>query len=763
MWRRFQLTFWTLGIATLLSAQADLKIGQWKSHLPYYVGRAITQSETTVYYASPWSIFMIDKDDPNYTASFISKVEGLSDVGMGQIKYAPNQETLIACYSNSNIDLIKPGEIINLPFIKEDPNIIGDRQIYNIFLQGDDLAYLACGFGVVELNVAREEFGFTTKMNLKVNDIVIYNNTFYAATDEGIYSAPNDGITNLQDFGNWNLLGESDGFPADYSAQHLELYNDKVYISINNILFEYDGSTLVEVYQEIDHGVFFMSAEGEHLIMGMNCLNDCAGKVYFFDENLNITTSGEECVNRPHYAMEDQFGKVWYSDRWDRIRITESAGGECIERNYNSPYTHDALEIVINNNEVYVATENPPANSTNGFYVYKDNEWEIYNGLFDSQLRTIRSVYRLAVHPETAEVFIGTFYNGLWVKNGEEFTQFDNENSPLDEGLEPGRIRVGGLAFDQNNNLWMTNHTAQNPIVVRLNDGTWRNDFNISTKAIQDIVVDQAGNKWCLIDGTSQGILVFNEGDINDPTDDQTRIITTSGTNLPTNRVNSIAVDLDGDVWVGTDEGAVVFECGGNVFDAQNCRGSRRIVQVDGFNAYLLETESVQTIAVDGANRKWFGTTNGVFVQSANGEEQVANFNVDNSPLFDNEVTDIAINNNTGEVFIGTSKGLISLKSEATSGGVVHQPQVYAYPNPVAPEYSGPIAIKGLPRDANVKITDVRGQLVYEGQALGGQAIWDGLDYNGRKAASGVYLVFTTSRETLNTPDAQVTKILFMK
>lgn len=763
MRRHRQLTLWILGFATILSAQSELKIGQWKSHLPYYVGRSITQSESTVYFASPWSIFMIDKDDPNYTASFLSKVEGLSDVGMGEIKYVPGQETLIACYANSNIDLIKSGDITNLPFIKEDPNIIGDRAIYNIFLQGDDLAYLACGFGVVELNVAREEFGFTTKMNLKVNDIVIYNNAFYAATEEGIYRAPNDGITNLQDFGNWELLSVDEGFPIDYSAQHLELYNNNLYIGIENVLYEFDGTTLTEVYQEEEFGIFFVTAENEHLILGMNCLNDCAGKVYFFDQSLDLTASGEQCVNRPHYAIEDQFGKVWYSDRWDRIRITDSAGGDCTRRNYNSPYTHDALEILVDDNEVYIATENPPANSRNGFYIYQDGEWEIYNGLFSTALREIRSVYRMAVHPETKEVFIGTFYNGLWVKNGDEYTRYDNTNSPLDEGLEEGRIRIGGMAFDQSNNLWMTNHTAQNPIVVRLSDGTWRNDFNIPTKGIQDMVIDQAGNKWCLVDGTSQGILVFNEGNIADPTDDQTRIITTSGTELPSNRVNSIAVDLDGDVWVGTDEGAVVFECGSSVFNSSSCRGSRRIVSVDDFNAYLLETESVRAIAVDGANRKWFGTTNGVFVQSPNGEEEVAHFNEDNSPLFDNEVTDIAINDNTGEVYIGTTRGLISVRAEATEGGPLHKAQVYAFPNPVQPEYDGPIAIKGLPRDADVKITDIRGQLIYEGQALGGQAIWDGRDYNGRKAASGVYLVFTTSQEVLNNPDAQVTKILFLK
>jgi len=220
-------------------------------------------------------------------------------------------------------------------------------------------------------------------------------------------------------------------------------------------------------------------------------------------------------------------------------------------------------------------------------------------------------------------------------------------------------------------------------------------------------------------------------------------------------------VDRDGKVWVGTSDGVVVFEC--DPFN-EECVGGLPIVgqnEIDDEDAYLLGGEDVRTIAVNGANQKWFGTTNGVFLTSENGREQFAFFNDKNSPLFDNLVSDIAINQETGEVFFGTNKGIISFRGQATEGKRFNDINAYAFPNPVRPEYDGPIAIKGLAENANVKITDIKGQLIFETEAQGGQAVWDGRDYNGRRASSGVYLVFSTKVD-LNNPDTLVTKILFI-
>ena len=213
---------------------------------------------------------------------------------------------------------------------------------------------------------------------------------------------------------------------------------------------------------------------------------------------------------------------------------------------------------------------------------------------------------------------------------------------------------------------------------------------------------------------------------------------------------------------MGTAQGVVVFECGASVFE-NVCRGNKPVVFQDNLGAFLLESEDVISIAVDGANRKWFGTRNGIFVQSPNGESEIARYNVDNSPLFDNNVKAMAYNGETGEMIIATDKGLQSFRTASTSARAVHSSNVYAFPNPVRPEYRGTIAIKGLARDAEVIITDIDGQLVFETEALGGQATWDGRDVAGRDVATGVYLVFSSSSDTFLNPDTAVTKILVVR
>ncbi|MEM9820891.1 MAG: hypothetical protein AAF985_07455 [Bacteroidota bacterium] len=754
-------------------AQGPLKIGQWRSYLPYQVGRSVTQSADKVYYAARFSVLILDKLDNS--VELLSKVEGLSDAGMNIVKYDPFNETLIITYDNGNMDLLtESGEIVNLPFIQTS-DILGDKEIVDIHVASEDKAYFAMGFGLKVLNVKKQEFGDETKAGFRFNGVTTLDGYIYAASNEGLYRVPENGA-NIQDFSAWERMDGAHGFPEEYEVRSVTSFNGQLYLAIDDVVSRYKDGQLDSLYTEEGHEIRFLTSEGEHLMVGSYCtfingqgqLRTCNGKVLFFDANDNFQLFGGDCVNRPRYGIEDQNGKVYYADDWDKYRIADSATGFCDKTQYDidSPFAHTIGEIHIDEDgSLLIASEVvPPFNNftSAGLFTFSENNWEVFNTFTNSELNGNRAFYRIAVHPENKKIYIGTRWDGLIEFDGETFVTYNRDNSSLAPSADPNRVRVNGLVFDQENNLWMSNHTAERPIVVLKNDGTFTNNFlPISTKELRQMAIDQSGFIWIATD--ENGVYVYDyNGTIDDPSDDRLQWFTTQNSALPTDRVNCLEIDLDGNAWIGTQEGAVVFECQEGVFE-NSCQGTRQIVEVDGISAFLLETENVRTIAVDGANRKWFGTNNGIFVQSPDGKEQVATFDVTNSPLFDNIITDIAINNQTGEVFIGTGKGLISVKTDALAGGNNHERSgVYAFPNPVRPDYDGPIAIKGFARDSNIKITDVNGQLIYETTALGGQAIWDGRDYNGRKASSGVYLVLATRTSNRDVPEAIVTKILLI-
>jgi len=223
--------------------------------------------------------------------------------------------------------------------------------------------------------------------------------------------------------------------------------------------------------------------------------------------------------------------------------------------------------------------------------------------------------------------------------------------------------------------------------------------------------------------------------------------------------VRAIVEDLDNEIWLGTGKGVAVIYSPSSVISSSNFDAQQILIKQDGINQYLLESEVVTAIAVDGANRKWIGTeSGGAFLMSPDGTSQLLNFNETNSPILSNYIITITIDQKTGEVFFGTNKGMISYKGDAimSDGGCNN---VLVYPNPVRENYDGPIAIKGLVPNGNVKITDVSGNLVYETKSNGTQAIWYGKNFEGSKAQTGVYLVFSSDDEGKNTC---ITKLLFI-
>lgn len=299
------------------------------------------------------------------------------------------------------------------------------------------------------------------------------------------------------------------------------------------------------------------------------------------------------------------------------------------------------------------------------FAGFSDGKWKTFSNKQDDYLGDVRDVLCVAVDPANYKrVYLGTWGYGLLEYNDGVFTnRYTNENSSLEfSAYNEGWIGIGGIAFDNNNNLWVTNSSSPTALSVRKTNGEWKS-YNLGSVAsgidIGRVMVDQSNQKWMML--RDHALVVFNDNNtLDDVSDDKARRLNSSVGNgaLPGAFVLSMAVDRDGLVWLGSDEGVSVIYSPDNIFNGQNFDAQKILIEQDGYGQYLLETESVTAIAVDGSNRKWFGTDRaGVFLMSADGTEEILHFTEENSPLLSNSITDITIAE-SGEVFIGTTKEL---------------------------------------------------------------------------------------------------------
>ena len=769
-----------LFFVTIGSSQTDLLIGEWKSLLPVNTGKHVATGNGMIFYGSDSGIYVIDEDDLE-NPQYFTTIDGLSGINVDNLAFDETRGELIIAYNNSIIDIFSPEGVHTIRDINNNTSIQGSKNINDIHVAPDgQFAYFATGFGVLQYNLERREFGFNTFTAERVNSISILGSTIFASTEAGCYKIDLESNANENFFGDWDLIDTESGIGEVYNSTIVEVIGESVFVSADDAIYHSSdqGITFDTIYT-FDDSNFTAQDMVAYANGSMLVLRHQSGQsqAVFFDENNEFRFVDEFCPDVTNGAAVDGQDRIWLGDGFQSLKYKTGVNGSCERLSFNTPYGFSSSELDIKDNSLFVATGGVNDNFNvnfikDGFYEFTDNEWVVKNFKTDDKiLESVSSFFTIAAHPSKNLAYAGTYWAGLYEYDYEtnEITQlFDKDNTPesgLNETVgDEQRTRISSLVFDDDDNLWIANFGSQKPLVVYTNSGNWFN-FNVGSNTnISDLVIDDFGNIWMVVNGNNGGVLVYNTGDIiEDPNDGDTfRFIRNS--ELPAGTAKSLAVDLTGDVWVGTTEGAMVFECGNRVLDSEACVANHPKFVQDGIPAFLLETELVQTIMIDGANRKWFGTRNGIFVQNANTDEQIAHFTVDNSPLFDNDVLHLEYDESSGEVYISTAKGIMIFRSDATGTTVRHRQEVYAFPNPVTADHTGPIAIKGLARDANVKITDLNGKLVFETTALGGQAIWDGTHFDrSSRVAAGVYLVFSSTTDTFTDPDTFVTKILVVR
>jgi len=743
---------------------AQIAIDNWRDHLPYKNATNIVKANEKIWCSTPYAMFYYNTDDNSINK--LSKANGLSDFGISTISYSADNEKLIIAYDNANIDIISENSIKNIRDIK-DAQIQGNKKIYQITF-ADNIAYLSCGFGIVLLDLDKNEVKETLYIgdnasNIEVYSVAFDNTYIYAATESGIYYAQKN--NNLIDYTNWNKITTIPNQNSKFTS--IINFNNNIFATYHNttentsIIYKKEGSVWNIFYNSGNYIKKTNKTDSYFLVIENN-------KISVYNTNLSLkeTILDYNYSNfKPNDCFIDNNYNFFIGD--SELGLVKRNKGEAFQNFFpNGPYTNSVVDISEEDNKVWTAAGGR-SSSWGNMYNYAQlnsftNENWKSNILWSSPARDFVNVL---VNPyNNAQIFASSWGAGVFEFTNNELQNTYNEQNSSLQSIITGQdyIRIGGLAIDENQNLWVTNTAVNNPISVKTVNGDWQslNYPEISNESyVGKIIICSNNNKWVQL-ARGGGLFVFNDnGTPTEDGDDEHKRFSITDENgaIISNDVYSIAADKDDVVWVGTDKGVVTYFNAEDVFTGNNFYADRiKITDKDYDNIvqYLLGNEKVTAIEIDGANRKWFGTENsGVFLMSADGQEEIFNFNTSNSPLISNSITSIKVNGKTGEVFIGTNKGLVSYKGTATKGDNEYK-EAYIYPNPVRENYTGQITITGIAQNANVKITNISGKLVYQTTAFGGQALWNAKDFLGKKVHTGVYIVFCTD------DDGQYKKVL---
>lgn len=751
------------------SAQSQTAVGHWRDCLDYSWTNHVTYAGDRIFAAARGGIFCYDFEDNTLTR--LCKGKGLNDVGIATMNYDPVTKCLVVAYNNSNVDLIIDGQTYNLSDIKRS-EISGDKSIYHVRF-ANRRAYLTTGFGVVVVNLDRQEIKETWYLGAggsytAVYDIAFMTDSLYAATGEGLKRLSRD-ETHPTVSDRWDVDHRLD----DMTLFELAVVGSHLLVAANSYMPGVDN-----LYTKTDTGfVLIYSDELHSLHVGGGYLAvSTATSVRSYDTAMNYLG---EVSNYywgglvPNDAVYGSDGTLWVAHQWEGIIGLHPDGTEEYhapdgpssgDNTYRLvPFNYRMMLCPGGHSSIYANTYLSP-----NLFTALGRQWSLLdksNGALDG----MADLLDVAVNPrDTNELVAALWGYGLASIRDNQVQAFYNTSTtggalvPFTSGSY-SRLNTGAVSFDRKGDLWVLNSHSTHALAVRRTDGSWESfstQAMVSTPEVDKLVCDSiTGYKWFC--GRSNIIYVH------DGSSHMAKVNPNNGSKLSTDAVTALVQDQNGNIWIGTNKGIKViydgykaFQNGGNG-EVSPVTCANITITNGEFAEYLMAYESITAIAVDGANRKWVGTANGgLYLISANGLEQLEHLTTVNSPLFSDKIIAIGINERTGEVYIGTDRGLQVYRGTATYAESFPLDKVYAFPNPVRPDYDGPIAIKGFTRNGIVHITDAAGHTVYSTTANGGQAIWNGRTQSGERVASGVYYVFASDAQGDN---RSVAKILIIR
>ena len=776
--------------------KAQLAVGEWKVY-PVFANNVTRMLDTPekVYYISEGNLFSYDKNtDESYSYSVVNK---LNENEIHNIYYNKENKYLLVAYKSGNIDLLYDnGKVINMPEIKD--AVLGTEKTINDVCFYENRIYVATVFGLVIFDDQKHHVIESGIYNQKITSIEVYADNILISIDWKMYISSVDTKHNtINSFANLYAL----------RADDMKVINNKIVLITN-----YGNYTILRI-GDLDVVNKKITNFTDVSANDVKLLNEDKEGVYTFNASTLVKFDSDgnyEKVNLPtelqgkQIALWEGLNSVWLGDKSGISNLDISGDTITVLRDNFIPESSTSVKKVFflhrgNSGKIYLS--NSGSND-----IYQTKGWQriqintINNGGVENitpatftssnkngatySYKVIADTYKIMEDPDDANVYyVGSFWDGVCkVKNKEDITCYNWLNSTITTIAGGYACVAPAFDFDKNNNLWVFSaiDKTTNPALHMLSSAARKKDEIAKTDWVSvnlgdikggkdnKILACKKSNMFIISDGLWDGNLVGydTKGTYENTSDDTymiwSKFIDQDGKNFDPIHICAVVEDKNGKVWLGTDNGVVEITKPANLTNESMTINRIKVPRNDGTQLadYLLETLYVTSIAVDGTNKKWLGTlTSGVYLVSENGDEILEHFTAENSSLPSNTIYSLECDPNSNSVFIGTDVGLVEYSS-TTAPASADYSNVYAYPNPVRPEFTGWITIKGLMDNSLVKIADAAGNVFYSTISEGGMVTWDGCNADGQRVKSGVYYVFASQNEEGGSSSSAVTKIL---
>ena len=697
----------------------------------------------------------------------ITTVNGLLGDDVNTLTISDNY--MMVGYQNGMLGVhnLTDGSVVLDNSIDRNITIPGNNKAINSFLLKDQTLYISANYGISSYDFANnlfiESYFFgVNNSQIQVNQTALVGTSLYAATEEGLYKASTDD-PNLVLESAWRKIAAGQWKAIGLVNNTLLGVVQSGTVSICNALI---NDVAVERHRE-SGTLLWVDVNENALILSFS------NKILSFDADQLVSTLATATGNLSgqKFSSATQLG--------DNLFIGTSGSGLLLHNpsetrvvSPSGPLRNEIFDLsVVAENDIWIAhgafsqSYNPYPLNAYGISRLSEGSWQ---NLPYSSLSGTLSIVSVVPNPnDTSQVFACAMHQGLLEINNEVVGTLWNQNNsglesldPIELGENPNyrSVRVRDVAFDSEGSMWSITSFVAKGLKKRSVDGNWQSVdllpvLSSPKKAAGYSKLEISPNDEIYFGSSSLGLIGYAE--ING-----TPVLRSIGVaeNLPTEDVRSVALDYDDNLWIGTTNGLRVLYGARRMF-TQDVSASTVVLEEGGNVGELLASQNIKAIEVDGNNQKWVATDGaGVFLFAEDGKKTIHHFTKENSPLPTNFIQSLAYDNQSGKIFIGTSSGLVAFQGNAFAPSETLE-NIEVYPNPIRPQYTGPLTIRGLQADCVVKITDIVGNAVYETTSTGGSVQWDMNSFSGKRVRSGVYLIFVITKDGL---DSSVEKVMII-